>query len=250
MGPQFQECSAPRRSTGLTGPMETSQLASPAPSALVMGPDGCLQVAARFPPSGRSGHLGRTECQAVRRRVADMADGEPTSYREGMTALVVAVPEAEPIVGCWRSQYDRSAASGAPAHVTVLFPFLDLDRIDAAVVVELRRIFAAHPAFDIEFHRTGRQPDLVYLSPEPAGPFSRIIQDVVTRWPQCPPYGGKYPDTPPHLTVALRQPDHVLDQISRDLSPHLPFSATVSRIDLVGFDGRSWNLHTSFHLGR
>ena len=42
----------------------------------------------------------------------------------GQTALVVAVPSAEPVVARLRASYDVAAAYGVPAHVTVLYPFL------------------------------------------------------------------------------------------------------------------------------
>ena len=43
------------------------------------------------------------------------------------TALVIAVPEAEPVVGRLRSLYDEADTTGVPAHVTLLFPFGDFD---------------------------------------------------------------------------------------------------------------------------
>ncbi|GAA0956823.1 hypothetical protein GCM10009550_43310 [Actinocorallia libanotica] len=176
-----------------------------------------------------------------------MAD-EPTPYQAGTTALVVAVPEAEPVVERWRSRYDRSASTGAHAHVTVLFPFLDAERIDTAVVSELARVFAGHRGFTAEFRRTARRPSLLCLLPEPADPFSRMTQDVVTRWPDRPPYGGKYPDTPPHLTVAIRQPEHIFEQVDKDLSSRLPFSAAITSVDLVVFEDGAWHRHRSFEL--
>ena len=174
----------------------------------------------------------------------------PSSYRTGMTALVVAVPEAEPVVGLWRERYDRSAAAGVHAHITVLFPFLDVDRIDTAVMDELARLFAAHRKLVVEFRRTARWPSMLYLPPEPSDPLSRLTADVVARWPDCLPYSGKYIDTSPHLTVAIHQPDLILDQVDKDLAHRLPFSAAVTSIDLVAFEDGAWHRHCSFELGR
>ena len=39
------------------------------------------------------------------------------------SALLVEVPEAEPLVRQWRMDLDPHAALGVPAHITVLFPF-------------------------------------------------------------------------------------------------------------------------------
>ena len=38
------------------------------------------------------------------------------------SALLVAVPEAEPLVGALRLVHDPSAAVGVPAHITILLP--------------------------------------------------------------------------------------------------------------------------------
>jgi hypothetical protein len=38
-----------------------------------------------------------------------------------LSALVVAIPEAEPRVGALRTALDPSAALGVPAHVTICF---------------------------------------------------------------------------------------------------------------------------------
>jgi len=47
------------------------------------------------------------------------------------SALIVPVPEAEPVVGEFRASLDRCAGWGVPAHVTVIYPFRAPDRLDA-----------------------------------------------------------------------------------------------------------------------
>jgi hypothetical protein len=39
------------------------------------------------------------------------------------SAIIIPIPEAEPIVGPLRLQYDGAARLGVPAHITVLYPF-------------------------------------------------------------------------------------------------------------------------------
>ena len=65
------------------------------------------------------------------------------------TALIVAVPEAEPLVGEWRAKHDWSAQHGVPAHITLLFPFVPADEVDEQLLGELRDLFASQPAFDV-----------------------------------------------------------------------------------------------------
>src|SRR5215216_5253276 len=49
------------------------------------------------------------------------------------SALIVAVPEAEPLVGGWRLRYD-DASLGVPAHVTLLFPFMPAEELGEALL--------------------------------------------------------------------------------------------------------------------
>src|SRR5277367_3174305 len=39
------------------------------------------------------------------------------------SAIIIPVPEVEPIVGPLRLEYDGTARLGVPAHITVLYPF-------------------------------------------------------------------------------------------------------------------------------
>src|SRR3954454_4262257 len=69
------------------------------------------------------------------------------------SAVLVAVPEAEDVVGRFRARLDRSAAWGVPPHVTVLYPFVSADRIDSPVLDRLTRAVGSVPAFDVTLAR-------------------------------------------------------------------------------------------------
>src|SRR5581483_5248567 len=72
------------------------------------------------------------------------------------TALIVAVPEAEPSVRDLRLAHDSSAALGVPAHVTILFPFAHPDGLDEAALEQLFEHFAP---FDFTLDRIERFDD-------------------------------------------------------------------------------------------
>lgn len=168
------------------------------------------------------------------------------SFVSGQTALVVPVPAAEPVVRAWRDRYDPAARAGVPAHVTVLFPFLPAPLVDADTRAALAGIFGSHPAFDVRFEDCGRFPGVLYLAPDPDTPFRRLTEAVVARWPEAPPYGGKY-EPHPHLTVAQCE-DAVLDEAEADLCTGLPLSARVSKVDLVTYTGTDWQHLESYAL--
>src|SRR5690348_2380773 len=82
------------------------------------------------------------------------------------SALLIAVPAAEPAVGEHRARLDPSARGGVPAHLTVLYPFLAPPLIDDAVLASLAALFAAVPAFAFTLDRVGWFGDeVVWLGP-------------------------------------------------------------------------------------
>lgn len=171
------------------------------------------------------------------------------TQRAGTTGLVVRVPEAEPAVRAWRDRHDPSARAGVPAHVTVLFPFLDESRIDAAVRAELAATFARFDACDLRFTRCGRFPGVLYLAPEPDEALRHLTQAVAARWPEAPPYGGAFADVVPHLTVADGPQDEALDAIEARLLPALPVTTRLASVELIAYDGAKWHVRASFPLG-
>src|SRR5512144_919904 len=90
------------------------------------------------------------------------------------SALIIAVPEAEPLVKALRERFDSSAAAGVPAHITILYPFMPPDKITPDVLAELRELFAQFQAFGFALPETRLFPDVFYLAPSPAEPFKAL----------------------------------------------------------------------------
>jgi 2'-5' RNA ligase len=166
--------------------------------------------------------------------------------RRPQSALIVPVADAEPVVGDWRANHDPSAAAGMPAHVTVLYPFIPPESIDAASEQELEALAGAFPRFRFELADVGRFPGVLYLDPKPREPFVRLTQLVVARWPDYPPYGGEFDEVVPHLTVAQGSDPPGLGNA---LSEKLPLAAEAREVQLMTQDraGR-WSVKASFPL--
>ncbi|MEU9837408.1 2'-5' RNA ligase family protein [Streptosporangium sp. NPDC048047] len=177
-----------------------------------------------------------------------MSDGTSGQYRAGETALLAVVKEAEPVVGRWRQRFDSFASAGVPAHVTVLVPFLDIDRIDTAMIDKLRALLGEHRPFTVLFDKCQRFPDVLYLAPTPDQPFRALTEAVVARWPEAPPYGGQFTEVIPHLTVAHGQQAHVLDEAEAALTARLPITANVTLVSLFVSDGDRWHSRAEFPL--
>jgi 2'-5' RNA ligase len=169
------------------------------------------------------------------------------------TALIVAVPQAERAVGALRARLDAAASWGVPAHVTVLYPFLAPDRIDARVLTGVREAVSAVPRFTLTLARTAWFGDAVlWLAPEPAGPLRALTAAVWARFPQAPPYGGGFDDVVPHLTVGHDQPAGVLAAAAADVATRLPVRAPVRAVRLITGrpePGGSWPTLARFPLG-
>src|SRR5207245_10786465 len=68
------------------------------------------------------------EASARFQRPIGAASDDPPTMRQ--SALIIAVPEAEPLFSAVREQHDPAAKMGVPAHVTVLLPFMPADTVD------------------------------------------------------------------------------------------------------------------------
>ena len=66
-----------------------------------------------------------------------------------------------------------SARLGVAAHVTLLFPFMALEGIDATVLDRAASVFAAFAPFDFVFEGVGRFAATTGLAPDRARPLSR-----------------------------------------------------------------------------
>jgi 2'-5' RNA ligase len=164
------------------------------------------------------------------------------------SAIIVAVPEAEPLVHEWRMRYD-SAAIGIPAHITLIFPFVPADEIGEELVGELRELFAAQSAFSFTLARVARFPEVAWLAPEPDEPFRRLTNLIFSRYPDYLPYEGIHDDVIPHLTVG-RGDAAFQDEVDNALISHLPVEARVNAVTLiVEDDSGQWRPAERFPLG-
>lgn len=153
------------------------------------------------------------------------------------SALIVSVPSVEPLVSGLRAEFDRSARRGAPAHITLLYPFRHPDLISDEVESVLEAFFAHCETFSFTLAGICGFPGVVYLVPEPLEAFDEISNRLRSRFPDTPPYGGVFNDPVPHLTVAHPTHDTDLPAISGTLldlaGPRLPLECTADRATLL-----------------
>jgi 2'-5' RNA ligase len=168
------------------------------------------------------------------------------------SAVIVACPPVEPVVGPHRERLDWSAARGVPAHVTVLYPFVPPSDIDAGLIDKLSAAIVAVPRFEATFETTGWfGTDVLWLDPQPDERFRTLTTAVVEAFPDYPPYGGAFEDVVPHLTVGDNAEPPELRAVEERVRPQLPINLAVTAAALwVGRNAAaSWHQVTSLPLG-
>ena len=148
-----------------------------------------------------------------------------------------------------RLRYDPVAAAGIPAHVTILYPFVPPAQLTPAVDAAVKDALAGFSAFDFALTRAERFDDgVLYLAPEPAGPFQALTAAIAARWPEHPPYGGVFDHVVPHLTVAIAEGAPV-DALVPELRAGLPIRTRAEEVCLmVGREQGIWEVRERFPL--
>ena len=167
------------------------------------------------------------------------------------SALGVTVPEAEPWVKDLRERYDPTAAVGVPAHITVLFPFISPDLITDRDLARATETFQRFRPFEFRLEQVDRFSESLYLVPEPDEPFILLTEAIVREFPEYLPYGGKFTEIVPHLTVANRSAEFSsiaeaeLLGIMTDLGP---IHAVCNVVELYENSSGHWKWAQSFPL--
>jgi len=167
------------------------------------------------------------------------------------TALICRVPEAERYISHYRQRFDPSARRNVPAHVTILYPFMAPELIDAEVLATLQRVVDSVPRFDYRMVRTQRFPVALYLDPEPGQPFSALTEGIFRAFPDYPPFDGKFETVVPHVTVAHGD-EPLLCEIEVELRIALPGSGVAARcteVVLIENSSGRWEQMHAFALG-
>lgn len=159
------------------------------------------------------------------------------------TLLALMVPEAEPLVGSFRDQYDPSARRGLGAHITLIYPFIDSELLTPALLARLRNVAADIPAPMFRLAHVDTFPSVVWLAPEPARPIAQIATALERAFPDHPKGGGAFPDFVPHLSVARhvqQEKAALVNELEARLADHGPIYGWCESLTLLINDHRRW----------
>lgn len=172
----------------------------------------------------------------------------------GESALVVLVPEAEPLVSPYRERFDASAAAGLGAHITLLYPFVEPEKIGESDLDSLAECFRGFSPIAFSLTKI-RQffAQTLYLAPDPDEPFRQLTMAIWRRFPDQPPYGGAWPDIVPHLSIGRFGDQAAMDQVAADLATALeqapPIRARAGTVALIENTAGRWIARHTYTLG-
>jgi hypothetical protein len=93
----------------------------------------------------------------------------------------------------------------------------------------------------------------LYLAPEPDEPFRQLTLSIWNLFPETPPYGGKWPDIVPHLSIAQvadeAQLTAITDDFTRAVQHRLPIFPIASEVALMESRSGRWTIRNVFSLG-
>ncbi|MEU6660087.1 2'-5' RNA ligase family protein [Streptomyces sp. NPDC046821] len=167
------------------------------------------------------------------------------AVREGRTpedrsALVIILPEANPLLEAAAQVTPHLVRKGLPAHVSLLYPFLPTEEVTAGVDAEVRDLAASLRTVETELTDFAEAPGFVGM----AVPALRPLADAFyARWPHIAPYGGRFGQRPePHVTLVTGASPEEAELVREKVRPLLPLRVTAWRADLVVRTDRDWRL--------
>jgi 2'-5' RNA ligase len=164
-------------------------------------------------------------------------------------SLMLPVPEAEPLVGRWRTEHDPFAHFGVPAHITLLTPFRPASWLGEQGVADLGAFFRAEQPATFGLTHFGDYPGILTLRVEPAEPLKELTRRLAARF-DLVPYGRTDRVIPPHVTVARHEDPGFLKRLAGELAPTLPLEFTTREVWLMERDAAGyWHRTETFSLG-
>src|SRR5947208_1192042 len=131
--------------------------------------------------------------------------------------------------------YPARVPEGIPLSLTLLHPFVPRDSLTEADLETLRAFFAVRPPLVFDLVRLDEFPGIVaYAVPEPDDELRATMRALWALYPQCPPYGRRGFDPPPHATLTrYANPINAsLEQVKARVGPLLPVRCLITEATL------------------
>lgn len=145
--------------------------------------------------------------------------------------IIVAPHEIQAIAVPLLQRYAPDTSVRVPAHITLLFPFVPVERL-AEAAVKLREICAQIQPFKITLQGYDSFPGVAFMNPVNPSPIQAVFRKIYAAFPECPPYGGQFGhDLHPHMTVGEFASE--AEQKAAVLPDYAPVTFRAERLHLV-----------------
>ncbi len=174
------------------------------------------------------------------------------SMTETLTSAVVifAPPSVQMVAIPLLQRYGPNALVRVPAHITILVPFVPVERLDQACEV-LKEIGREIEPFEVTMSGYGSFPRIAFMTPLNPKPIQAVFQRIYEAFPECPPYGGAFgDDMHPHMTVGEFSSEETQKEVI--LPDYEPITFRVERLHVLQGIAQAalpWITHSVIPLG-
>ncbi|MFF1555916.1 2'-5' RNA ligase family protein [Streptomyces sp. NPDC058279] len=166
----------------------------------------------------------------------------------GTTAVVIALPDATPLLdAAWRID-PALVRRGVPAHVSLLYPFVPESALTGQDENGVRSLAASFPASDLLLEELVTASGFVAVTVPELQP---IVDAFRAQWPGLRPYRGRFGARPAaHLTVAMGT-DHptASARVRAAVGSLLPLRTRAAAVQLVALTDEGWRPRLTAPLG-
>ena len=160
------------------------------------------------------------------------------------TAIVVPCMLSDPIIGLWRARYTADGRDGMPAHITLLYPWIEQENLVASDISKVRDVLATFGAFDFALTSIASFPPppmVLYLRSEPQDTFIKMTEALAAAFLERPPYGGEFEEIVPHATIVETDPNPSLEsEVRRSVQRHLPIREHANEVWIMAYRQNRW----------
>lgn len=150
---------------------------------------------------------------------------DPHSSKTQLQSALMVIPPSsvQHFAAPLREKYAYESFSQGPAHITLMYPFINPNEI-ALALEPLSRICSQVKPFDLTLDHYGHFETAHYLALLDPTPVINLSQALLSAFPDYPPYEGNYgPDLIPHLTLASLETKEEVQAINLPPAPNLTF---------------------------
>ncbi|MER6198530.1 2'-5' RNA ligase family protein [Streptomyces sp. NPDC001586] len=166
----------------------------------------------------------------------------------GTTAVVIALPDAAPLLdAAWRID-PALVRRGVPAHVSLLYPFVPESALTGEDEKGVRSLAAGFPAAELVLGELVAESGFVAVAVPELQP---LVDAFRAQWPEVRPYGGRFGTRPAaHVTVAMGADDPTASaRVRAAVGSLLPLRARAAAVQVVVLTEEGWRPRFTAPLG-